>query len=761
MNRFDTYFAERVLRYRWWIIVATILLVIGTASGVRFLTFNNDSRVFFSEENPQLQMLEALENTYTRNQVVFFMVVPQDGNVFTPKTLKMLKELTEAAWQIPYSNRVDSIINFQHTRSENDELIVEDLVQDVENLTDADIERIRETALSDPFLLNYLISTSGHVAGINVWLVYAHQSVKETSNVILHVRELAKDLHRKYPEIEIRLTGGIPLSEAFVEASKKDLSTLVPIMFLMIIIILGLMLRSTACTFATVIVILFSMLTGLGLAGWFRIQINVLSVNAPIIILTLAVADCVHLLTTMFHEMRLGKSKHEALVEAFRINLTAVFLTSITTAIGFLSMNFSDAPPFRDLGNIVAMGIIAAFFYAVFFLPSLISILPVRIKGKQVNVQDLFYRLASFVTKNYKRVFLCTSIMVVILTIGILRIDINDDFIKYFDESFEFRRDADFQIKNLTGFHSIDYSLESGEPSGIHNPEYLKTVEKFANWYRNQPEVVYVNTITDTIKQLNKNMHGDDLSYYRIPDQRNLAAQYLLLYEISLPFGHDLNNMINVSKSSLKMLVVLRITSMKEVLEMDKKARQWLKTNAPESMYTHGTGSSVIWAHIAIRNTKKMLGAIIWILLLISGILIFSFRSFKLGLVSLIPNITPALAAFGIWGLTVGEVGLALSVIASMTIGIVVDDTIHFLSMYLRARRDLGVNTSDAIHYAFKTVGMAMWVTTVVLVAGFSVLTFSHYKMNVQLGAMTIMAIVLAFVLDILLLPALLMKVEK
>jgi predicted RND superfamily exporter protein len=368
--------------------------------------------------------------------------------------------------------------------------------------------------------------------------------------------------------------------------------------------------------------------------------------------------------------------------------------------------------------------------------------------------------LAGFGINRRKPLFWGTLIVIVILTAGTLRIELNDNFIKYFGERYDIRKASDFVEENLTGLDVIEYSLESGEPGGINNPQYLGTVEAFANWYRKQPKVVHVDTITTTMKRLNKSMHGDDESFYRIPEQRDLAAQYLLLYEMSLPFGLDLNNQINVDKSSTRMTVTMKNVTAKELREMDEKAREWLKANAPERMFTYGSGLSIIWAHLSGRNINSMLGASFGALVLISGILILALRSFRLGLVSLIPNLTPALMAFGIWGILVGQVGLGLSVIAAMTLGIVVDDTIHFLSKYLRARRENNMTPSSAVQYSFNTVGTAMWITTVVLVAGFMVLSLSGYKMNSHMALMTAITITLALATDFLFLPTLLMKVE-
>ena len=632
-----------------------------------------------------MQALDALENTYNRINNVLFAIAPKDGKVFTRETLSLVEELTEAAWQMPYSSRVDSLSNFQYTWAEEDDLIVEDLYYDAESLSDADLERIKQIALAEPVLVDSLISPSGHVTGVNVLVLLPGESNEEVPEVAAFVRKMADELRQKYPEIEIHLTGSVMSDNAFGEAAQKDMSTVIPVMFIVLIIFVGLSLRSVFGTVGTLLVVVISMATGMGLAGWLGIEITVASMNAPVLILTLAVADSVHLLAVIFHQMHEGNTKREAIAESLRINLQAVFLTSATTAIGFLTMNFSDAPPFRDLGNIVAMGVMTAFFYAVLFLPALMAVLPVRMKSKTETDCCSCRGLANFVINRRKLVFWGTLLVIVALTLGTLRIDLNENFLRYFDDSFAYRRAVDFVLENLAGYDVIEYSLESGEEGGINDPEYLAALEAFADWYRTQPRVVHVSTLTDTMKRLNKNMHGDDEAYYRLPEQRDLAAQYLLLYEMSLPFGLDLNNQINVDKSATRMTITLQEMSTTEQREIDEKAVAWLKENAPEYMFTAGTGLTIVWAHITGRNIKSMLNASFWAIVVISGILIFALRNFRLGLLSLIPNLTPALMAFGVWGMIEGQVGLGLSIIVSMTIGIVVDDTIHFLSKYLRA----------------------------------------------------------------------------
>ena len=756
-------YGEWLARWRYPVLVVCLLLVAGAGAGGQFLAFKTDYRNFFSADNPQLQAFEQLQNTYTKTDNVLFVLAPKDGRVFSNETLASTIALTEAAWQIPYSIRVDSITNFQHTVAEGDDLTVDDLVPGAGELDAATLQEIHDVALREPLLRNRLISANGQVTGINVTVQLPDpddQTGHEVPEVAAFVRELADSARAANPNLDIYLTGMVMMNNSFPEVMIRDQHTLVPAMFGVVILTLVLLLRSYSATLGTLLVIVFSVITAMGLAGWAGIRLTPPSAAAPTIILTLAVADCVHVLVTFLHAMRRGVDKTSAIIESLRVNLQPVFLTSVTTAIGFMSMNFSDAPPFRDLGNIVAAGVMCAFVYSVTLLPALMLILPVRIPAGKTRQSHRMDRFADLVVERRSFLFWGTGFIIVSLIVFIPKNELNDEFIKYFDESIDFRRSTEFASENLTGLYTIDYSLDAGESGGISNPDFLRNVERFADWYESQPEVLHVNTLPDILKRLNKNMHGDDEDWYRLPEARDLTAQYLLLYEMSLPYGLDLNNQIDVGKSATRMTVTVRNISSNEMLALEHKAQQWLLAHVP-SMKSAGASPSVMFAHIGRRNIISMLTGTTIALILISGILVFALQSFKIGAISLIPNLAPAAMGFGLWGLLVGEVGLGLSVVAGMTLGIVVDDTVHFLSKYLRARREQQLNPEDAVRYAFSTVGTALLVTSVVLIAGFMVLSQSPFKLNADMGLLTAITIGFALLADFLFLPPLLMKVEK
>ncbi|MEW8230389.1 MAG: MMPL family transporter [Candidatus Thiodiazotropha endolucinida] len=748
-------FFRFVLNNRLLVIFLAIAISLLMGSGIQHLAFSNDYRMFFSEENPQLKAFEQLQNTYTKNDNVLFVIAPKDGKVFTRETLTAVAELTKESWQIPYSLRVDSITNFQHTHAEGDDLIVEDLVLDPQSLNDEDLAEKQRIATSDPLLVNRLISPSAHTTGVNVTVQLPGKKLTEVPEVANRAREMAKNIEAAYPNIDIHLTGMVMMNNAFPSASQDDMTSLYPIMFAAVILVLVVMLRSIPGTLSTVIIIILMIIATMGLTGWLGIKMSPPTTTVPIVIMTLAIADCVHILVNFLHFMRDGQNKYEAMMESLRINLQPIFLTTLTTAIGFLSLNFSEAPPFRDLGNMAAMGVVLAFFLSITFLPAMMMLLPVKALSGDTLGSIAMVRFSDFVVR-YKKQLLWGMGMVVLLLISqIPNNRLDDQFVKYFDETITFRQATDYATENLTGIYLIEYSLESGETGGISDPQFLQRVEEFANWYRQQPHVLHVNSITDIMKRLNRNMHADNDDWYRLPDQRDLSAQYLLLYEFSLPFGLDLNNQINVKKSATRFTVTMESISTTQLLEIEERAQAWLQENAP-GMRIDGASPTIMFAHIGNRNIISMLKGTTLALVMISVILIFALRSLRVGGLSLIPNLVPMGMAFGLWGIFVGEVGLALSVVTGMTLGIVVDDTVHFLSKYLRARREKDMDRENAVRYAFSTVGTALWVTTLVLMVGFGILAFSHFQLNAGMGLLTAITLGLALIADFLFLPPLL-----
>ncbi len=752
-------YIDVVLHRRWLVVsLATLIMLVMTA-GAQYLTVSDDLRIMLSKDNPQLIAFDVLEATYSASNTVLIAIAPRKGSVFSRETLGAIEELTEASWQAPYSSRVDSLTNYNHSRALGDELIVEPLVENARSLSDADLARVEEIALNATELAGRLVSHDGRVSGLAINFVMPEVRDQAVFEVTDYLNAVLNEARASHSDIAYYLTGNVVLNRTLADAVEYDMGVLVPIVFFVIVIGATLLLRSVLGTLAIVFVILFALNTTLGFAGWLGLVLSPTITVMPVVVMVIAIATSVHVITIALANMRRDPDRNAAIAGSLRTNAWPVFLTSVTTAIGFLSLNASDSPPYRELGNLVAFGVLCVLFYSMTLLPAMLSILPLRTRRVRSKGSPLFERFGDFVVARSTFLLWFVALLVVALVTGIPRNEVSDNWTKLFDERYEFRRATDFVIQNLTGVNSLEFSLQAGREGGITDPEYLRHVDSFAEWLRRQPEVTHVQAFPGIMKRLNKNMHGDDPAFYRLPDDPDLAAQYLLLYELSVPFGSDLNDRIDIAKSATRMTVTVTGVSARGLREFDKRAQDWLRANTPD-LATEASGMTMIFAYLTQRNIESMLRGTITGMALISFVLIGVFKSLRMGLISLVPNFVPAAMAFGLWGYVVGRVGLAGSIVTVVAFGIIVDDTIYFLSEYLKARRE-GYAAPEAVRETFRTVGPALCTTTAVLSTGFLVFAFSGYEGSQVLGLMVTITIVFALLADFLLLPPLLMAIDR
>ncbi|CAK1835222.1 MMPL family transporter [Vibrio crassostreae] len=745
------------------VLLVVFSIIILSALGAKNLYFRGDYNIFFEGTNKQLMAFDEIQTTFAKTDNLAIVVAPEDGNVFTPETLTLIQNLTVDAWQIPYSSRVDSLANYQHTEAIEDDLLVEDLLYEEYEHTPERIAKVKQIALNEPLLKNALVSASGDVTIVNVTVQLPEiDKTAEVQEVIAAINAMIGKYQAQHPNVEFHKAGIIAMNNAFMTSAQQDSSTLVPLMLLVVLVFLTFMLRSFFSVVATLIVIISSIVATMGLSGWAGMFLSTATVNVPTLVLTLAVADCVHVIVTMRQAMQRGMEKAQAIQYSIKLNAMPILITSVTTAIGFLMMNMSDSPVLRDFGNLSALGVLIACFLSVTMLPALLKLLPVKrlpANPEAANKVTFMDKLGDFVVTNRKALLPISTLVIVGAAALIPLNKVNDESVKYFDTSSEFRQAADFMEETVSGMTTLSIAVKTNESQAIADPVFLQAIGDFTDWLRVQPETDHVATLSDVYMRLNKNMHGDDESYYKLPLNRELAAQYLLLYEMSLPYGLDLNNQINVDKSSIKMVLTVDNLGSVELVELEERIYSWFAANAPQYEVV-ASSPSLMFAHIGETNMASMLSTLPITLVLISGLMIFALRSVRLGMISLVPNIAPAIIGFGLWALISGEINLGLSVVVTLTLGIVVDDAVHFLSKYQRARME-GKSAEEAVRYAFHTVGRALWITTVVLVAGFSVLAMSSFRLNSDMGLLSAIVIFIALVVDFILLPSLLMIFDK
>ncbi|MGO1072540.1 efflux RND transporter permease subunit [Lysobacter sp. CA199] len=752
-------YAAWVTSHPWWVLLGSVLFAAALSAGMAQLTFRSDSRVFFAQTNPDLLALDKFEATYGRDDTLVFVVGARDGDLFTAKRLAAINELTDAAWKLPDVKRVDSLTNFQRALAVGDDIQIDQLARSGDRLSDQDAARLKSEALKEPLLVGRMLAGDARLGLVAVNFRFDPKTVSDqTLTAMTAGKKLVEDFAKRHPDLEVGLSGSIALDHAFVEASTFDSSVLLPAMVLVLLGIIVFVLRSAAGALATLCVITLGTLSALGTAALLGVPLSSPSVIAPNIILTIACCDCIHLCSGMMRLRREGLSRRDAVREVLTECWWPVTLTTITTSIGFLSLVFSAVPPFAHLGIIVALGSVLTWALTVTFLPALLCVLPWKGSAKTLPAETLSIRVAGMVMKRPRQVLAVVVVAAATLSAFAFTNRLDDRYVRYFDDSYSFRQATDRLNQELGGFYTLEFSLDAGEADGIARNDYLLQVDRFAQWLRTQPGVTHVHGLPDIMKTVNRAMNGGDQSQYRLPESRDTSAQYLALYEMSLPFGTDLKNQLTADKRSSRLSVNLDDMSTAAMADLQARAQAWAEHNTPLiAASARGTGTSLLFAHIGNRNIQEMLKGVFSGVLVVWLIFLIAFRSIGLSIIGTIANFVPSLATLGAWALVNGEVGMAVATVASVTFGVVVDDTIHMLTTYSRLRREEGLSAEAAVRGAFEIVGPGMIAMTLALSSGFACLAFSGFQINAWMGLMASVTILIAVLFDLLFIPSILL----
>ncbi len=745
------------------LVVLSMVVIAACGLGIDKLGFNGDFKHMFGAENRDLLNLQDIENTYLQADNVIVLIKPADTDtVFEKNTLLLVEELTDRLWETPASIRVDSLSNYNRSHSEDDTFYVDPLIESAEAITDEGIQSIRDYAQTDAYLKKGLVSENEKVTSMIVTLALPDDPITrlpKVTEMVDFLDALTAEMEAKYPGLEMHFMGGPSMEAAMVDIASNDLNYLMPVTVFVCFAVLGVLLRSGTAVLGTVFLIITANVMTMGLAGWMGFQLTPTSMMAPLMVMILAMADSIHVLTQYIQYFRQGMTKVEAMTESVASNMVAILLTSITTAIGFLGMNFSESPTFHDFGNITAMGVLYAFLLTLTLLPGVILWFPMKTTVKPLALTPFMEKYADFVIKNSRPLIWVFALAVPAVCAFIPMNELNDDIVAYFDEKVPFRKSVDFANEHLSGFQYILYSLDNKEEGAVNDTDYLKKVDAFSDWLREQPYVSHVFSYVDIMQNLNKAMHNDDDAFDTVPESRELASQYLFLYEMSLPAGHDLTRDLNSSRSASRLMVSLNTMTNQDLIDLDLRAQQWLRDNAPE-LETPGGSRSLMFANLGLSIVTSMISGSIFAMGAITIVILIGIRSLRYGLISLIPNVLPAACVYGAWGFFVGEVNQAAAMVFSMSIGLVVDDTVHFLAKYLKALKS-GKSAEDAIRYAFTSAGSALLVTSLAISSGQAVMALSSFNPNTTMAVMLVSILLFALLLDFMLLPPLLLMFDK
>ena len=752
---FTETFAEKIIQYRYLSILFCLVLLIASFRGVGGIAFSPDMEQFFPEDYPISENHAHIEDTFYSSDSVIIAIGVDEGTIFNPRILNLIEEITDKAWSTPHSIRVDSLSNFSFVRVEVDDLVVEPFI---EESLEWDQKKINERSTlieKEEQAYGTILSKDKKTTFINISIDAPRDDVeKEYAESMEHIFAFMDPLKKEYPEADMRYAGIVYIEYLSPLIVKAEMPILIPTLLFVILLSLFILLRNVVAVISSLVVIIFSVVTAVGILGHFNSTVSQPFLMVPILVATLAVADCVHLFNVYF-QSKLEKNAKDSIIKSLRLNLEPLLLTSLTTSIGFLCLNLAPIPALRVVANGIVIGVVAAFVFSIFFLAPLMSFFNVKASSQIENQTKLSKRVGQFSLKNRKKIIWLVPLFSAFLMSFIPLNETKDNPMEFYSERFtSVAEDTKWLAKRLGGTFLVTYEYVSEDL--VSDPEYLRQLDEFTTWLENQDEVLSVNSLSKIIKNLNRTLNGDDQSWYVIPQDSELVAQYLFFYEMSLPFGLDLTSTINQERTSTKVTVSLKEIDSKAFIEFYDRVDDYASLSIVSGNLSGGGGTRSVMAFMGMLLAEQLMYALIIGFIVITLAIALFYRSLSAGLITAIPNILPIGVAFGIWGIFSSNVSMLVSLGIGCTLGIVVDFSVHFLSKYLYARRSLSLSAEESVLYAFETVGFPLTIMTVSLCMGFAVLFLASFMPLRGFAGITMISFVAALIIDLLLFPAVL-----
>jgi len=746
-------FINLVIRFRWLIAFLVPALTFVFALQFKNIAFDGSYRIWFAEDSKALKQYDAFRARFGSDNSLIIVFRDENG-IMNKKALGVIDRLTEKLWQTKFVARVDSLTNYQYVHSDKDdpdEIIVEDFIDDIDSLTLDDLKTKEKIALSEDMLRNRIISADGKTTMIVARIIpKASGKVGAVGIINRAVEQYIAD--EKESGYVFHLAGGPILNKTFATLGQHDALVFTPIIIAISILLLFGIFRRLSGMFLSIAIVVFTFIIVLAVQVLLGYKLNNFTANMPVFVIAIGIADATHLFWIYMIAKKKGLDNHEAIHYTMEKNFLPIFLTSMTTAVGFASLGISEIVPIRTLGIATANAAVLAFVLTIFFMPALLAILNPNIKPEkqeQKQISSIPSKYADFIIKNDKKILLFCISVAIIMGLGLVRLKVDSNTVRYFDEDIPFRKTVNFIQKNLTGPMTYEIVIDSKSKDGAKKPDFMRSVEKFQKQYKEKfADIRHTSSLVDVVKKFAEVINHKK----EIPENENLIAQYLLLYSFSLPQGMEINDKIDVDERYLRLTASVDVVDTSLDLKMIKWAEDWWK-NTPYTATVNG--QTAMFAYMQHDVTNTLIQSIALAIVVVSVMMFFIFRNIKMIPFFITPNVLPIVLVIGIMGWLGINIDIGVAISGAIIIGVAVDDTIHFLVKYKEARVK-GYNFRDSLAYIIQYAGLAIIFTTVILSTAFMIFAFSQFNPNVNFGIITAIALVIAVIVDLFMLPSML-----
>lgn len=756
---FSSRVADFTIVNRKLLTVLSAVISLLLATGIIRTSFDTSLEALLSESDPYLDELLLMDEAFPSPLEVRFAFVANDSDtVFNNGLLAAIADLKSSYSAIPFADRLTTILDYVSPETQS-KLFIKTL----RSYSEEDLNAVADAALADRLLTANLLSDDGALTFAIVTMKSQGITDDERLDIADAALLLRDELRNRHPGVQILANSDVMLEQSSQKAMVDDLTNLMPFVILACVLAICYCFRSATLGICILTHVLFTLLCTIGTLGYLGFSFNSISIIAPLVLVIVAVANSVHIISIYKQAMHRGSAKIDAMHESISHNFQPVTLAALTTAIGFSSLNMCSSPAIQDFGQIVALGIVFAYLLTLLLLPAVLvwmtSQREVIASTGVPFMEDTLEQVSAFTLRRDKPIFWgCT--LLAIVTFALLPLNETD-----FDRLDFIAADSDIKqfYDEVSGHYNrgpaLNYGIDIQTEWSAIDPDFLRRVEEFGFWLNEQQEVESSASVVDVVKTIHRVQNDLDEAYNIIPGDFDTVANYLLAYALIQSDDFPLFSFVNTDFSMINLFINAVPMSNQELIDFDVRVTEKFYQDFPEAKLLHGSGI-LLFSRMDELVTIELLQGYSISLLLITISLIIGMRSLYFGLLSIIPNLLPATMVFGFWALLVGQLDPFVMMLFSISIGLVVDDTVHLLSHYLEKRR-AGIDKTDSIDYAIKTAGPALSITTIVLALGTTILIAANTIYFQQAAKLLVPIVVLALLLDLFYLPTILRRFDN
>jgi len=765
------------------VIVFFILVTMIPISHIPQVKLDTSIIGLLKKEDPNLIVYNQLRTQFGRDEKIIIGI--QSDTIFSLDFFAMLKDIhTEIEDTVPFIEKVTSLYNVRNTRSEGDQLKTDDVMTPFPT-TQKEINAIRDKVVKSVFYKELFISSDTKMCTIIIETNnYSYKSdeniefefefdenvnIKQSKNFLteqenIKIIDSIRDVLSKYSNNHDKfyLAGSPVLTASLTSQLMSDMTTFTGSVFLIIILFLFFIYRRISVIAYSLIIVLLSLLVTVGLMGWSGADLKLPTQILPSLLLAVSMGASIHIFSIFYDKYNATGEKEKSIIYTFKHSGLPIAITSFTTALGVGSFVTSSLSPISDLGFFGAIGILVSLTLVLFLLPALLSLTSLKVKNNDSSSYNrIMLKISKTTIVYYKLIIIVSFLLIGVSLFFASNIELSHNMLNWFPEKHK-DRIATYEIdKKMNGSITLEAIIDTGHIDGWKDSSYLNKLDKLSleleEYVDKYSHIGKVISLPIIVKETNRALHENKENYFSIPKDNDLLAQELLLFETS--GSDDLEDIVDSQFSITKISIILPWIDAVKSVSMLNHIEERIKQEFPNDS-VHVTGMMQLLIHVFSSSINSSVRSYIQAIFAITLIMILIFKSIRIGLMSMIPNLTPII--FGLYIMFVAKIPLDMFtlLIGSIAIGLAVDDTIHFTynfrKYYLQSKSYI-----VAIEKTFLTAGKAMVTTTIVLSLGFYAYLMAEMSSIQNFGFLTGTVIIIALLADLFLAPALMIVAAK